>query len=153
MDTLQADHIMTVYGPLDPPQVINDQFYIYNVSDGGRARGPHFNGKIIPPAADWLRLLPGGEARMDVRFTIKTDDGALIYGTYNGVSRHTPESLERFMAGELLTGEDFYFCGAPTFETSAEPYLWMNGIQTITRLISMHVGDESHIKYDVFTVR
>ncbi len=90
MEILPADHIMSVYAPLDPPQVINDQFFIYNVPEGGWVRGSHFNGTIIPLAVDWLRFLPGGETRMDVRFTIKADDGALIYGAYNGISRHTP---------------------------------------------------------------
>ncbi len=56
------------------------------------------------------------------------------------------------MAGELLTGDDFYFCGAPTFETSAKPYLLLNGIQTITRLDSMRIGEQSHEKYDIVTV-
>ena len=84
METLQADHVMTVYAPLDPPQVINHQFVIYNVPEGGWVRGPHFNCTIIPPAADWLRFLPGGETRMDVRFTIEADDGALIFVAFNG---------------------------------------------------------------------
>jgi hypothetical protein len=52
------------------------------VLDGGWVKGSKLNGTPLAPAADWLRVMPGGSLRLDVRGTIRTDDGALIYITY-----------------------------------------------------------------------
>jgi Protein of unknown function (DUF3237) len=35
--------------------------------------------------ADWLRVMPSGFNRLDVRLTNRTDDGQLIFMTYCGV--------------------------------------------------------------------
>ena len=75
---------------------------------------------MVAPGADWLRVMPGGNLRTDIRATIKTDDGALIYITYNGILSHTPQSFDRLMKGETLTAKDHYFVTAPTLETASE---------------------------------
>ncbi|MEK6209659.1 MAG: DUF3237 family protein [Pseudomonadota bacterium] len=42
--------------------------------------------------------------------TLKTDDGALIYLSYNGINQHSAESAERLCKEELLTTQDIpYF--------------------------------------------
>ena len=67
-------------------------------------------------AADWLTLSEDGSIGcVDVRFTLKTDDGAYIYGEYAGRAD---------MAHGLSAT-------APTFQTSDERYAWLNKIQAI----------------------
>jgi hypothetical protein len=73
--------------------------------------------------------MPSGVSRLDLRATIKTDDGALIYMTYNGISKDTEESEARTNKGEVMTASDHYFVIAPTLETSAKKYEWLNGVQ------------------------
>ena len=75
---------------------------------------------MVAPGADWLRVMPGGNLRTDIRATIKTDDDALIYITYNGIISHTPQTFDRLMKGETLTAKDHYFVTAPTLETASE---------------------------------
>jgi hypothetical protein len=150
---LTAVYLMSLYAPLDPPLQIDEGLVIFNVGDGGWVRGPRIRGTITQPSADWLHVLPSGMRRQDVRLTIKTDEGALIYATYNGVLRVTKETGERLARGELLTDKDLYSSTAPTFRTSHQQYAWLNTIQAIARLVELQRGARSHIKFDVFEVR
>ena len=75
---------MTLQAPLDAPQAIDQGLLVYNVQPGGWVEGPRIKGKLLAPAADWLRVMPSGVLRLDVRGTIQTDDGDLVYVTYSG---------------------------------------------------------------------
>ncbi len=67
-------------------------------------------------AADWATLSEDGTlAALDVRATLKTEDGALIYVEYGGRM-------------DMNTG---FLATAPTFQTSAERYLWLNRVQAV----------------------
>lgn len=67
-------------------------------------------------AADWATLSEDGTlAALDVRATLKTNDGAFIYVEYGG--------RMDFGTGLLAT--------APTFQTGAPRYLWLNRIQAV----------------------
>ena len=151
--TITTEYLMTLYAPLEAPQQIDPSLAIYNVRDGGWVRGPRINGTVIAPGADWLRVMPGGNLRLDVRASIRTDDGALIYIAYNGVISHTPESLERMTAGELLKADDHYFITAPTLQTAAEKYAWLNHVQCVGKMVEVRLGEDSFVKYDIFIVR
>jgi len=78
-------------------------------------------------------------------------NGALIYMSYNGVFKDTKESQDRANKGEVLTSHDFYFIIAPTMQTSAKKYAWLNDIQCIGKMVS-YKNDE-YVKYDIFAVR
>lgn len=67
-------------------------------------------------AADWATLSDNGTlAALDVRATLKTSDGAIIYVEYGGRM-------------DMSTG---LLATAPTFQTSAPRYLWLNRIQAV----------------------
>jgi hypothetical protein len=149
--TISTEYLMTIYAPLDPVRAVDSGLYIYNVRDGGWVKGPKINGTIIAPSGDWLRVMPSGVARLDVRMIVKTDDGALIYVTYNGIIKDTKESEARAEKGEVLTFKDHYFVIAPTIETSAKKYEWLNGVQCIGKIVEDK--NEAYVKYDVFAVR
>jgi len=91
---------MTMYAAMDPPQRIDETLLIFCVT-GGWARGPKIDATVIQPAADWISALPNGSSRIDVRLTLKTNDGALIYVSYNGVIR-TLKSLASACWGARL---------------------------------------------------
>lgn len=150
--TISTEYLMTFYAPLEA-QPIDTGLTIFNVLDGGWVKGPKINGTLLSPTADWLRTMPDGTLRADVRGTIKTDDGALIYITYGGVIHYPGNSLERLMNGELLTAEDFYFVTTPNLQTSAEKYAWLNKVQCVGRAAEVQVGEKSFVKYDIYVVR
>jgi len=151
---ISTEYLMTIYAPLDPIHTVDSSLYIYNVKPGGWVKGPKINGTLVPPGADWLRVMPSGVSRLDVRATIKTDDGALIYMSYNGIIKDTKESEARTDKGEVLTSKDHYFVIAPTLETSSEKYDWLNGVQCIGKIVEDKADkNDSYVKYDVFVVR
>jgi hypothetical protein len=151
---IKTEYLMTYVAPLDAPIPIDGSLQIFNVKPGGWVKGPKVNGTIVSPGGDWLRMMPSGVFRLDVRATVRTDDGADIYFSYNGIIQHSKESAERLMKGEVLTDTDMpYFVTAPTFQTSSEKYAWLNGVQAVGKMVELKAGEGAYVKYDVFIVR
>jgi hypothetical protein len=148
---ISTEYLMTLYAPLEAGQEIDASLYVNNVRPGGWVKGPRINGTLVAPAGDWSRVLPSGASRLDVRATIKTDDGALIYVAYNGIFKDSEETESRAAKGEVLTSKDMYFVIAPTMQTSAKKYDWLNGVQCIGKMVSYK--SDSYVKYDIFIVR
>lgn len=100
----------------------------------GRWDGDRLQGDILPPGGDWA--LPSADGQLmllDVRQTLRTDDGALIYVTYQG-------RCDRARGTYTV---------APTFETDDERYAWINGVQAIGQ--GRTEGDD--IVYEMYEVR
>jgi hypothetical protein len=150
---VETEFLMTLYAPLDAPLQIDKSLWVFNVKSGGWVKGPKINGSLVAPGGDWLRLMPGGSSRLDVRTAIKTDDGSLIYISYNGIVSHSKESFDKLIKGEVLTSRDHYFITAPTMQTSAEKYMWVNHVQCIGKVVETKLGEGSFVKYDIFVVR
>jgi hypothetical protein len=148
---VSTEYLMTLYAPLDVGQEIDSSLEINNVRLGGWVRGPRISGTLLAPGGDWSRTLPSGASRLDVRATIKTDDGALIYISYNGIYKGSDVAEARAAKGEVLTSKDIYFMIAPTMQTSAKKYDWLNAVQCIGKMVSYK--NDSYVKYDIFIVR
>jgi len=149
---LATEYLMTLYAAMDPPQQIDDSLLIIGIPSGW-AKGPKINAAIIQPAGDWISILSNGSGRIDVRFTLKTDDAALIYMSYNGVVHHPQETRERLSRGEVITSNDAYGMNAPVFRTSQPKYAWLNATQAIAKVTELKLGEGSFIKQDVFAVK
>jgi hypothetical protein len=150
---ITTDYLMTLFAPLERFPIDNSTV-IVNVKAGGWVKGPRINGRIIPPGGDWLRIMPSGVARLDVRLLIETDDGALIHMTYGGVFVTAEEVRDALARGEVVTDKSVpYFVTAPTFQTSSERYAWLNNVQAVGKMIELKRGEDAYIKYDVFVVR
>jgi uncharacterized protein DUF3237 len=148
---VRLEYLMTIEGKLAPPAPVG-QRVIFNVPSG-TVRGPGIKGEIMPPAGDWLILMPDGSSRLDVRFTIKTDDNELVFVEYGGIIAFTKEASERLGKGDVLTAADGYgyFITAPRFMTTSAKYAWLNHVQAVGKMVSLQRGVA--IKYDVFTVK
>jgi len=96
--------------------------------EGGTFEGPQIKGRILPGGADYQIIRSDGIAELDARYTIETDDGALIYVTNFGYRHGPPEVIARVAAGEEVDPTLYYFRSSPLFETAAEKYLWLNGL-------------------------
>jgi hypothetical protein len=153
--TIKTEFLWTsMSGALEPGALVDGSLVIVNVRPGGWIKGPRISGKFVSPCADWLRIMPSGALRLDVRCSILTDDNALIYMTYSGIIQHSPESSERLSKGEVLTTKDIpYFIAAPTFQTSSEKYAWLNNVQAVGKVVEIKIGEGGYVKYDMFVVR
>jgi len=149
--SVSTEYLMTLYAPLSAGQEIDSSLEVNNVRSGGWVKGPKINGTIIAPAGDWSRVLPSGVSRIDVRATIKTEDGALIYMSYNGIYKSSEKTEARAAKGQILGPQDLYFVIAPTMQTSAKQYEWLNAVQCIGKMVSYK--SDAFVKYDIFIVR
>jgi muconolactone delta-isomerase len=94
---------------------------------GGTFAGPKLNGKLLPGAsADWQIVLADGTTLVDVRYTLHTDAGALIYVESRGVRHGTAEVLARLGRGEDVDPGEYTFRTATRFETAAPELDWLN---------------------------
>lgn len=98
---------------------------------GGSFEGPKLKGRVLPGGGDWLLLRAHGVLQLDVRLTMETDDGALIYMTYRGLRHGPAEVMERLNRGEAVDPSEYYFRTAPFFETGSERYGWLNRIVSV----------------------
>ena len=95
---------------------------------GGAFSGQRLSGRVLPGGADWQIIRSDGIAELDARYTLETDDGALIYVSNWGLRHGPPGVIARLGAGERVDPSEYYFRTTPTFETGAAAYAWLNGI-------------------------
>ncbi|MGH8765624.1 MAG: DUF3237 domain-containing protein [Burkholderiales bacterium] len=93
---------------------------------GGSFSGPKLAGKVLPGGADWQVIRADGSAYLDARYTLETDDGALIYVNNQGYRHGPKEVIERMAGGEEVDPSLYYMRTTPWFETSAARYEWLN---------------------------
>lgn len=102
---------------------------------GGKFSGPQLHGVVLSGGADWQIIRHDGVAELEARYTLRTDDGALI-DVRNQALRHGPaEVMAALAAGQPVDPSSYYFRGATFFETSAPRYAW------ITRCIVVCTGE------------
>jgi Protein of unknown function (DUF3237) len=115
---------------LDPIQELGVTTYgkrrIINIT-GGTFEGKNIKGIILPGGADWQTLRADGTADLDARYTLKTDDGVLIYIQNKGIRHAKPEVLARMAKGEKVDPKEYYMRTAASFEVATEgKYAWLN---------------------------
>ncbi len=93
---------------------------------GGSFEGDRLKGTILTPGADWVLFDDAGMGHVDVRLTLKTDDGVHIYMNYVGVLDFNEETRRAMTRGGETEFGDTYFVTQPRFETGDERYAWLN---------------------------
>ncbi len=95
---------------------------------GGRFTGPLVGaGKLLPGAsADWQTILPDGTALGDIRYTLQTDAGAILYVQSRSVRHGSPEVLGRLARGEDVDPSEYTFRTATQIQTSESALDWLN---------------------------
>ncbi len=88
MDEPRFELLYEMKVDLEPPQIIGqtpqgNRQILYVRS--GTFQGPRMRGELLPGGGDWFLLPPDNVGELDVRATLKTHDGALIYATYRGI--------------------------------------------------------------------
>jgi len=133
MNPLTLVPLCAVQLQLDRPLVIGDgpsgQRVIAGIT-GMTLTGDRLRATLVgTSAADWLTII-GGIATIDVRATVRTDDGALIYLQYSGRS---DASCGMGTAPVYVTAR---------FETADERYRWLNSI------VAAGKGALSELRYE-----
>ncbi len=128
---LESEFLMELLLDVDP-QLDAGHTSIAPVT-GGSFDGARLNGTVHDGGADWITQV-SGHSSLDVRITLETDDGAIIYMTYKGVVARSDSGL--------------YWRVTPVFNTSSEKYDWLNHKVFVGK--SKQV--EGKVAYDIFEI-
>lgn len=149
---IQTRHLFTLTA--DVPRIVDmgatpsGQRRIAHVT-GGSFTGERLSGTIhAAPGGDWILVRPDGATVLDVRITLETDDGQLIYMTYRGIRHGPADVMARLAKGEAVDPASYYFRTTPVFETASPKYDWLN------RIVSVASGrrEKSGPVYEVYEV-
>lgn len=136
--SLPVEHLFTITAKTEGNSVIRSgpmgTRVIVGVT-GGSFEGPRLKGTIEPPGGDWVTMRADGSARLDVRLTLVTDDGARVLMTYAGIGVPKDGGLD------LRT--------APLFETGDERYAWLNNVQAV----GVGRPGQGSVTYEVYALK
>jgi hypothetical protein len=130
------EYLFDIHVDLEAPQVVGAtpqgmrQIFIVK---SGSVEGTRLKGKILPGGGDWALVRPDGAVQLDIRATVHTDDGALIYATYGGLIVAEPAVFDRLLQAEDVPLNEYYFYVNPMFQTGAPQYAWLNKLIAIGR--------------------
>lgn len=126
-------------------------FRLNSFIDHGEVAGPRLRGMIrAQGCGDWVVVRPDDIADVDVRLTIETHDGALIYMTYGGVGLLGKGGADRMRRGDR-PGPVIPVRIAARMTTASRPYAWVNGIQFVG-VGATTLGAPTRIEYDVYAL-
>ena len=128
---LQSEFLMELLLDVDP-QLDAGHTSIAPVT-GGSFSGARLQGTVHAGGADWITQV-SGHSSLDVRITLETNDGAIIYMTYKGVVARSDAGL--------------YWRVTPVFNTASEKYDWLNHAVFVGK--SKQV--EGKVAYDIFEI-
>jgi hypothetical protein len=116
---------------------------------GGTFAGPKLSGTLLPgSSADWQIVLPDGTALGDIRYTLQTNDGNLLYVQSHGVRHGSPDVLERLARGEDVDATEYTFRTSTRIETAAPALDWLNkGV-----FISVGARQPDRVIYETYLV-
>ena len=93
----------------------------------GTFTGAELNGTLLAgTSADWQIVLPDGTALGDIRYTLQTDRGDVLYVRSQGVRHGSAEVLARLGRGEEVDASEYVFRTSTRVETGAVDLDWLN---------------------------
>jgi len=116
----------TLGEPLDLGDIVLGRRRIVPLT-GGTFTGPELGGTLLPgSSADWQTVLPDGTALADIRYTLQTDDGDLVYVKSRGVRHGSADVLARLARGDDVDASEYTFRTSTQIETAAPRLDWLN---------------------------
>src|SRR3984885_1367048 len=98
----------------------------------GSFEGARLRGTVLPGGGDWTLLRGDGVLELDLRVTLKTDDGALIHMASFGLRHGPAEVLAALARGESVDPSTYYFRTTPRFETADPKYAFLNRLLAVS---------------------
>jgi len=142
---LRVGHVTDAAGLTGCTVILSDTPAVGGVEIRGWAAGVHglefldprhlvptLDGVVLAGgSADWLLLRADGVLEMDLRVTLRTDDGALISMKSFGLRHGPPEVMAAIGRGETVDPAAYYFRTTPRFETAQPAYAFLNSLVAV----------------------
>ncbi len=115
---LSTEYAFELRATVDTPQEVGDTpagRRRFIPITGGTFEGPKLKGTILPGGADAQVIRNDGVTDLVARYTLKVDDGTLIYVVNRGLRHGPPEVMQRLMRGESVDPAAYYFRTTPVF--------------------------------------
>ena len=112
--------------PLDLGETAHGHRRIVPLS-GGTFNGAQMSGKLLPGAsADWQSVLPDGTTLGDIRYTLQTASGDLLYVQSRSIRHGSVDVLARLARGEDVEANEYTFRASTQIETAGAELDWLN---------------------------
>jgi Protein of unknown function (DUF3237) len=148
--TLPVEHVcdisVALEAPLHIPTPVGTR--LTYITNHGVVSGPRIRGELLGGGGDWIVLGADGISRLDVRGTIRTDDGVLIHYESRGLAKLPAGGRETIAAGGRVPFESGYIRTTPRFETSDERYAWL----AERVFVGVNEFSAGHIDYRIYSV-
>ncbi len=142
LDSLPAEFIGTLSArtnDVDRPIVAGGPFGTKVVATVSAATltGPKISAAAVDDVAagDWLTMLAGGSFALDVRCSLRTDDGADVFVSYTGFGTRNEDGTASIRT-------------APRFETGDERYAWLNGLFCV----ALGATTPDGVEYEIYAI-
>ncbi|MGH8522679.1 MAG: DUF3237 domain-containing protein, partial [Gammaproteobacteria bacterium] len=137
------------------PEIIGlvpDGFRVNIYVTGGDVRAPDGTliGNVRGVGGDWLIIRPDNKGKLDVRATVETHDGSLLYVTYSGFVDLGEGAYENLVKKGTLPAKATIRT-APQVCTSSPPFAWVNGCQFVS--VGEAHFDQSFVTYETYAMR
>lgn len=96
--------------------------------NSGTFEGDRLTGTVLPGGMDWVLTRADGLMQIDVRLTLKTNDDALIYLTYQGRFVGPPGAMVELAKGSVLEPDSYSLATVARLESGHERYAWLNNV-------------------------
>jgi hypothetical protein len=94
---------------------------------GGAFTGPTISGTLLPgTSADWQTVLSDGTALGDIRYTLRTNGGEILYVRTRSTRYGSVDVLARLGRGEDVDPSDYTFRASTQIETAAAELDWLD---------------------------
>ena len=132
---IEVKALFRLQADVDAPQIIEGPLgkRLFIPVTGGMFSGERLSGVLQAGGSDFQLIRQDGVAELDVRVTMKTEDGVVIQLKGHGMRHTTPEVFARIMSGEDVDPSEYYFREALFFEAPAGKYDWLNRLIAIAR--------------------
>ncbi len=142
LDALPVEHIGTLTAAtneVERPLVKNGPAGTRSVATvtGASFVGPKIKAEMVPgvAAGDWLTVRADGSFSLDVRLSLRTDDGADIFMHYVGIGTRGEDGNAKIRT-------------SPRFETGDERYSWLNSAMCV----ALGHTDDQGVVYEIYQV-
>ena len=115
---------------------------------GGTVVGPELNGRVLEGGIDWQVQRTDGVLEIAAHYVIRTDDGALVEVTSDGLRHGPAEVMARLARGEPVAPAEYFFRTLMRFQTGHPAWLHLN------RVMALAVGqrEASRVLLDVYRI-